>query len=260
MNIWLVSPAFRRPAVTRLALAQRRWLCDTLETRGHEAHSVIVADDENLDVAREYGFDTVEMANTDLGMKFNAGFQYAAGQGADIFVHIGSDDWVHPDVFNILNRIDLSKPPQVDWDELDKAKVYRHAPHVVSQRRATIADLTRGRLTRCNITGSRGCIPWLIPRCVMEANRFAPIPLGLKRGMDGALARSLRARPNWIYQRAENDWLVDFKSRVNITSYGDLSSIAVGPECDFSVLRSSYPGELVDMAEETARTLTRAAA
>lgn len=259
MNIWLVSPAFRRPAVTRLALAGRRWLCDELERRGHRASSVIVADDENLQIADEYGFDTVRMGNHDLGAKFNAGYQYAANQGADLFVHIGSDDWVHPDAFTILEHVDLTQAPEPEWAA--HCSVVRSGPQVVSQRKATIVDLTRGRMTQLNASGSRGCIPWLLPRCVLEKNRFAPLPLGLKRGMDGALARSLRARPNWIYQPSEYHWLVDFKSRVNITGYAGLArAIGATPETNLDGLEEHYPLELVEMARETAARLTRAAA
>ena len=75
MNLWLVSPAWRRFDVTRLALAERRWLCDELATRGITANSVIVADDENLDIAREYDFHTITMDNSDLGLRFNAGYK-----------------------------------------------------------------------------------------------------------------------------------------------------------------------------------------
>ena len=94
--------------MTRLALAQRRWLCDELAARGLDANCVIVADDENLDIAREYGFDTVEVDNRGLGRRFNAGYRHAADQGADYLVHVGSDDWVHPDLFDILRQNDLS--------------------------------------------------------------------------------------------------------------------------------------------------------
>jgi len=81
-----VSPAWQRYAITRLALAERRWLCDELAARGHTANSVIVSDDDNLDIAAEYGFPTVERDNSDLGERFNAGYKYAADQGADLIV------------------------------------------------------------------------------------------------------------------------------------------------------------------------------
>jgi len=100
-KVCMVSPAFGRYEVTEMALKQRRWLCDTLlSTYGLEAYGVIVADDDNLDIAKAHGFDALEFPNDQgLGAKFNAGFQYALDTGADYIIHIGSDDWMHPDFF-----------------------------------------------------------------------------------------------------------------------------------------------------------------
>lgn len=256
MNLALVSPAWRRFEVTRLALAERRWLCDELASRGHEAWSVIVADDENLEIAREYGFDTVEMDNSDLGRKFNAGYKYAADQGADVFVHVGSDDWVHPDTFAILGEVDLetfaaAMPP------LGQSVVWRRAPQCVAQRHVTLVDLGRGTLQRCIVLGNYGCIPWLIPRVAMESVGFAPIQPGLRRGIDGALVRGMRSRPNWVFQESDEDWCVDFKSPVNLTPYrGLVHSLGYGEALDpWPVLAEKYPADLVEMAQRVHETV-----
>ena len=251
MNVWFVSPAWRRFAVTRLALAERRWLCDELAARGHTAHSVVVADDDNLDIAREYGFDTVELGNGDLGERFNAGYRYAAENGADIFVHIGSDDWVHPDVFNILDTVDITRPGEPEFGATPVVR--RRGPQVVAQRRATVVDVATGRLQRCFVRGARGCIPWLIPRAVMEPCGFSPVRPGLMRGIDGALARGLTTRPGWLYQPKErDDWLVDFKTPTNISPYGMLAdTLGQGVEGTVDDLAASYPGWLVELAKAT---------
>lgn len=253
MNVWLVSPAWRRVEVTRLALAERRWLCDELAARGHAANSVIVADDENLEIAEEYGFHTVRMGNEDVGAKFNAGYAYAAEQGADVFVHVGSDDWVHPDVFSILDTVDIASVPEGAMPEPGAgAVVWRRGPLVVSQRKATVVDLLTGEVRRCAVAGSRGCIPWLIPRSAMAGCRFRPIQPGKQRGLDGALARGLKARPNWIYQDAGDDWLVDFKSDVNITPFRPLvENLGHGEPVGLAALVESYPAWLVELARDT---------
>jgi hypothetical protein len=207
----------------------------------------VVADDENLDVARHHGFDAVEMDNSDLGMRFNAGFRHAASQGADVIVHIGSDDWAHPDLFNILGEVDLNERPPMVWNT-----VWRHGPCAVSHRHISIANLCDGELQRCKVLGNYGCIPWLIPRAAMEPDGFAPIQAGLRRGIDGALARGMRARPNWIFQDTEYDWCVDFKSDLNVTPYRGLArNLGVGAPAGFDALRGTYPDWLVDMAIET---------
>lgn len=249
MNVQLVSPAWRRYDVTRLALAERRWLCDELAARGLTAGSVIVADDDNLDIAHEYGFDTVEMDNSDLGRKFNAGYKRAAELGADVIVHVGSDDWVHPDMFDVLHQIDLEEPPNMKPTPTTPM-VWRRAPQCVSHRRLSLVDLSTGLLQRCTVLGKYGCIPWLIPRSVMAPQDFQPIPSGLGRGIDGALVRSLKTRPNWIFQDVADEWCVDFKSPVNLTPYRGLArTLGYGEPLDaWETLAAKYPAHLVGMA------------
>ena len=248
----MVSPAWRRYEVTRLVLAERRWLCDRLAERGWHATSVVVADDENLEIAREYGFDTVEMGNDDLGAKFNAGYRHAAKEGADVFVHVGSDDWVHPDVFGILADVDLEKPPS-PVPSPGRPVVYRRAPQAVGQRRIAVVHLADGVLRQCRVLGNYGCIPWLIPRGALAPSKFAPIQPGLGRGIDGALVRGMASRPNWVFQDAQPEWCVDFKTDLNLTPYRWLAdSIGDGPDLDaWETLAGWYPADLVAMARDT---------
>lgn len=253
MNIWLVSPAWGRYAVTRLALAQRRWLCDTLTSRGQTANSVIVADDDNLDIAREYGFETVEKDNTDVGAKFNAGYKYAADQGADVFVHVGSDDWLHPNAFNVLETLNLdAHEPEI---ESGGAAVWTPGqPQIVAQRHLTLVDLTRGVARRCQVQGRYGCIPWLIPRSALKPYRYMPIAPGYMRGIDGALIRGMKRSPNWHFQDADPLWCVDFKSDTNITAYraiADSLGMTTTDEDPWALLRTMYPRRLVYMAQRT---------
>src|SRR5205085_1379884 len=46
LNVWIVTPAWRRYAVTELVLAQWGWLRDHLAPRGLAVSAVVVADDE----------------------------------------------------------------------------------------------------------------------------------------------------------------------------------------------------------------------
>lgn len=251
MKICLVSPAWGRFAVTRLTLAQRRWLCDELALRGHEAECVVIADDENLEIAAEYGFATVEMRNGDLGAKFNAGYAWGGEWGAETFVHIGSDDWCAPSVFDVLDVLNLALAPEPVW-EPNMVKVWRRAPMLVSQRSITLVNLPTGEVQRCKAIGRYGCIPWLLPRIVLENEGFEPIKeRGLRRGIDGALVRGLRMRPNWVFQDPDEDTVVDFKSATNLTAFDMLKqNLGYGPVETTDVLRGTYPDALVDMAAE----------
>lgn len=96
MSVWFVTPAWQRYAVSELCFGQRRWLMDRLAAVGIEAECLVVADDHNLDLARGFGFRTLERDNSALGKRFNDGIEYAAEQGATWIVPIGSDSWLAP--------------------------------------------------------------------------------------------------------------------------------------------------------------------
>jgi glycosyltransferase involved in cell wall biosynthesis len=250
LDIWLVSPAWQRFDVTYLVLHQRRWLCDELAKVGLTANAVIVADDENLEIAEHFGFPTVELDNTDLGARFNAGYQYAAGEGADVFCHIGSDDWVHPDLFKILTTVDLEEDTPPPMPAVGEAVVWRRSPAIVGHRRILLANLETGRSVRCFVPTKHGCIPWLIPRKALEREAFAPIEPGLSRGIDGALVRGMSARPTWIFQNGPDEWCVDWKTSSNLTAYKELSySIGMEEEREpWDSLTEFYPVHLVEEA------------
>lgn len=95
-SLWFVTPVYRRFHLTRICLEQRRRL---LEALPFEARQVIIGDDENLDVARDLGFDIVEKDNKYVASKFNAGYRYACENGATHCMPIGSDSWLHPSTF-----------------------------------------------------------------------------------------------------------------------------------------------------------------
>lgn len=237
-SIWVVSPAWGRFAVTRLVLAQRRRLCDELARRGLDAQMLIVADDENLEIAREHGALTLEHPNVPLGAKWNAALRYACDQGADWVVWIGSDDWIHVDVFDPLPFQDGPRPP------------------MLIGHRLAVVDLRAGVMRRCSSPSRYGAVPWIIPRHMLERARFQPVRPNSRRGLDGALIRGLRlarAHLHWHYHNPHDLRCVDFKSGTNITRYEQLTknlSIA-GDEDPWLALAERYPADLVDLARRT---------
>ena len=242
-SVWFVTPAWKRVEVTRLALAQRSQVAEALVPLGLDVRSVVVADDENLDAAREYGCDVVELDNDHgVGRRFNAGFEYAAEQGADLFVYLGSDDWLHPDAF----------APIVEG-EADEGTI-------VTGREIAFVDLASGRLQACRYRTlhgpgfEHGIIPWIFPREVLEPVGFRPLPPKAPRGLDHLLTRALTAagvRPRWLFHDPPLG-RVDFKSRVNLNGYARVARpLARGPEVDaWPALVEHYPAALVDMARD----------
>ncbi len=99
MSLWFVTPAWQRYEMTAICLEQRQRVIETLAKAGIEAHQVVIADDENLDIARSLGCHTFERDNEMVGRKFNDGMEYAGKQGAEWIVPIGSDSWIDPAYF-----------------------------------------------------------------------------------------------------------------------------------------------------------------
>lgn len=98
-RLYFVTPVYKRFALTRACLRQRRELLDALP---FDARQVIVGDDANMEVAEEYGFECVQYPNDrGVGAKFNKGYRHAIRTGeATHVMAIGSDSWLHPDALS----------------------------------------------------------------------------------------------------------------------------------------------------------------
>lgn len=252
MRIAFVSAAWGRFAVTRLALAQRRDLIRRLKAKGHEAVAVVVADDENYDIAAEYGGQPLEQNNDMLGRKFNDGIEWACVVWeADFVVLIGSDDWMHPSMFDRMPK--SWAEPVLDLNGKDFA-IGRAGPQCLTGREIAIVDLSGWRLRRCRGRGPAGVIPWVIPRSALP-DHYRPIDDFKDRGIDGSLLRGLKHRPTWLWHDPHPYCRVDFKSSNNLNAYDRLSEgIGYGPEFDpASRLRTYYPDYLIEMVRDTAR-------
>jgi hypothetical protein len=225
MHVAFVTPAAGRFAVTRLALAQRANLRDELALRGITATCVVIADDENLEIAREYGFDTIEMDNTYLGRKVNAGFELAGKQGADYIAFIGSDDWMHLDLFSPLgaNRV--------------------YAGHEI-----TVVDLPSGRAKHLGWRDKRGVPPWFIPAGALERCDYRPCEDEATHGMEFQIGRWL-GELQWYMHDPHLMTRVDFKSDEGMTSYEQITRAVDGEEGELGELGDWYPADLITMAQ-----------
>ena len=247
--IAFVTAAWQRYHVTRLSLAQRVDLCGKLAELGHEATQVVVADDDNLDIAREYGFWGISQNNQYIGRKFNDGIQFALEHlEADYIVLIGSDDWMHESLFDRLplpvapEPVPTEENPIVFWDE--------EAPEAITGKEICAVDLGRGVMTTCRVRGRYGVIPWVLPKEAF-AKTSRPIRDELNKGIDGSLIAGLGLQPEWVFIDPNPYCRVDWKTEQNLNSYDKLrNGIGYGDEdpWPWSVLQEHYPAELVQQA------------
>lgn len=223
MNVWLVTPAWQRFNISRLVLAQRARLRDALPA-GVTVNCVVIADDENLDIAREFGFDTIELPNDGLGRKVNAGFAYALECGADLVAFIGSDDWLHPDLFECLGA------------------------GLVSGRRFMVVDTTRGVMREIRDRSRQGVPPWFIPAAAMKPD---PITPHKNRGMEYAISIGLKLRPPDLFADPHAFARVALKTETQISPYSQVTgALGFGLEREaWSELRQWFPEDLVAQAE-----------
>lgn len=231
MNVWLVTPAWRRYAITEFVLAQRADLRDVLAARGITCQTVVVADDDNLDIADSHGFPTVEMGNDRLGAKVNAGFRYALEQGADWAAFIGSDDWLHQDLF-----APLTTQPRTS---------------VLAGHQFAVVDMNAGELTVLGVRGRYGVPPWFLPRWVLEQVGGKPAEDDRRRALELSIQKGVEPFGlEWVFHDPHPLARVDFKTDVNMTPYKAVAgSLGVATIADpWADLGRWYPQHLVDQA------------
>lgn len=223
MIVYFVTPAWQRYELTAICLEQRRRVIATLAEDGVEARQVVIADDENLDIARGLGFETIERDNRWLGRKFNDGQEWAGRHGADWIVPIGSDSWVDPAYF-----LPLPSP-----------RFTRTSRMYSPVRPDRLAILRVGKV---------GAGPHMFHRSLMTRSGFRPAPDEIMRNTDHLTIRGLDRPPRWQWRDLHPLQYVGFRVPPFITQYERLVArwgVSESTE-PFEMLAEHYPADLVD--------------
>lgn len=219
MTLWFVTPAWRRYELSAICFDQRRDVMDRLASAGVPTRCVVIADDANLDLARERGFDVVEQDNRWLGRKFNDGIEYARKNGADWIVPIGSDDWIDPNYLVPLP----TRPRCSRW----YVAVERESIHQFD------LPIGPGRM---------------IPVAALPSR---PADDRLRRGVDRSIAMHL-GQTKWERRDVHPLQYVGFRGARHITTVSKLRGAHGDVELDdpWRRLAEHYPAEFVDRARE----------
>ena len=234
-SLWFVMPAHGRLDLARICMRQLRSTCDALEAEGVCASAVVVADDENLDTARDLGFATVERDNRFTSRRFNDGIQLACDRRfnphpVDCVVPVGSDDWV-------------------DW------RLFTDLPDtrtmVGFQRMAFVREDGRELTVRhINSEGGSGIRIW--PRQLFKPLGYRPADEDRKRGCDTSILVNTRrahdGRMNIEHRDTDPLRIVDWKTAgANLNPYDTLNRHRAELTRDpFQVLRGRYPDDALD--------------
>ncbi len=226
-----VTPAYGRLDLSAVVFDQRRAALDELRAFGIDARAYVVADDENLDLARERGFEVVERANDFLGAKFNDGIEAAVLDGATHVATIGSDSWV---VAEYVSRVDPEFPG-----------VTTGLPYAVVDERGE-------RLGMLLVRDRYGVGPHVVPVSLLSAP-YRPIEEDIPSGCDGSLLERLeRENPGLRLKLVYVDpaQYVGFRtSGSQLNSYESLVSGDVAERSPWPTLRRVFPSEIVRAAE-----------
>lgn len=229
MTLWFVTPAHRRYELSAVCLDQRLDVIARLAEHGIEARCVVVANDENLDLARARGFETVEAPNV-VSDKFNAGMEYAGRHGAEWIVPIGSDSWIDPRYFLGLHT-GVTRTGQV----------YCH--------------VTADRLGEAKVRRKGGAGPYVLHRRLLEPVGFRPAAPGLMSRVDSSTLAGLARRPDFRPYHLHPFQYIGFRGEPHITPYESLMNAwGVREHTDpWDVLALHYPPELVERARAALR-------
>lgn len=223
--IYFVTPAWQRYELTAICLEQRKRVIDTLAEQGIEARCVIVADDDNLDIARDKGFDTLERNNDGLGRRVNDGYAYAAAQGAEWMVFIGSDSWLDPAFIAPL--------PDGPIDVVRSSPAY--------------CAVTPDKLALLRVTHpTNPAGPHVFHRGLLARREFRPIDDTLMRNIDSRTNAALAPFRFEVHDVHPLQY-IGFRAPPMITSYGALWKRWGIAEYDdpWSLLAEHYDADLV---------------
>ena len=242
--VWLVVPAHGRPEVSKVAFAGLAWMRDRLAQCGYEAEVCVVACDENLALAEHEGFRTLDRPNTELGRRWNDGYEYAAGQGAGYLMPCGSDDWVHPEL--VLNMIHHHV-------ELGPKK----AKTMVCTRASCAVAPDGSEICTLHIPYQGGDGIRLMPAALLAQVGYRPAADERNRAIDGSISDKLAKYGGVQYSYLATDevdplYIVDFKSDgTQITDYKRLAEAYTDTLVTdvWGALGGLYPSYLLERAQ-----------
>lgn len=228
-SLLFITPVWKRQELTEIVLKSRRWCCDTLKKHGIDATSVIIGDDDNLDVARSLGFEVVERDNEFLSRKFNDGYEFAYNHGFDYCYPVGSDSILTPEQF--INWVGCGEP------------VSSHYYCMIHSSGAERIDV------QIDVPGGIG--PLIIPVSLLRSIP-RPIQQDLKRGCDNAARQTILTAGHRIVERRTHQWEhTAFQSGVTqITDYGRIKRVYQAEDVEivagvFPEIEKLYPADIV---------------
>ena len=226
-SVLFVVPAWRRVELSRICFRQHAAMLAELRAGGIDAQEVVIADDENLDAAKDAGLLTLEHRNR-LGAKWNAGYAYAGEHGFDYVAPLGSDSWRAPPT--------LPTKPRA----------------ILCTRSYTIISRDGTKQSRLQVRYEGGVGTRVIPTGMLKACGYQPLHKSRDRSCDTSTLRAIQKHYGHVefeYVDRHPFEVVGFQSDVQVTPphLWRLRWLTEDHQGDpFDGLAEHFPAELVD--------------
>jgi hypothetical protein len=226
-SLLFVCPAYQRYDLSQITFRQMAYMRERLRGRGLETDILVVANDDNLDIAADHGLLTMIYENL-LGQKLNEGYAYAAREGYEYVCALGSDSWMDPD------RLAWLPAPEAILCTRNLALVDRDG------------DLQR--LLRIGYDGGAGSR--IIPLHWLKPYDYRPLHPTQMSGCDTetlmAICRRVERPPAVVYTDLHPYEIVSFQSAQQVTRDAFWEPHVVDRERALAGLADHYPDRLVD--------------
>jgi len=239
-NFWIVTPCWKREEITLFVAKELKWVqeyCNGIIN----INVVFIGNDENLNIAKKYDFHTVYTDNNFLGKKFNDGYEYAFKNGADAVVPIGSDSWVHPEVFIKTSQIQI------------KNTILYSKNHAMINEYGNKIGLIQSKPTNNNYNK---CPLLFYPRDLMVKNNFRPCDERISRGCDRSTIENIVLKNKQVSFIKNNDindvqYLAFKNKNVQIWQYSDYKlQFLKQLDNPFDYIEIYYPNEIAKLAKK----------
>jgi hypothetical protein len=170
----LCTPVWGRAILTEILFRERVRTFEQARELGVECQCVVIGEGSDLELARSFGFPTIEAPNV-LGRKYNDGHEWAVREGFDFSFQVNSDQTFDPRLLAAIAESPTDSFIQTRW----LTSIHRDGEKAIATwnplwaMRAYPLELLRRAPRPCNETLDRMCDSGVYEG-VLRANPDAP--------------------------------------------------------------------------------------
>jgi hypothetical protein len=218
MKILIIIPLWQRPEVFTICAGNLTEFINACRPI-HDIKVLTVVSPEDpyindlVAVCLEHGFDTIYKKNTPVSEKLNLAIQYSRSFDYDYLMNLGSDNLIHPDIFNLYQPY-FDK--QADFFGISNFYAY----DLISKKALFLKQYNNNKCVGAGRMMSKNLIRMMFMAKQPVYDR------DINRGMDVNSSRritSFTGIRNISIEPGKSPMIVDLKNDVNINSFSMIS-------------------------------------